>query len=550
MLCTFAISNYKSFDSDTDYTDHYLDLSHSNLRIKQNHVNSEGMLKTAVLFGSNAAGKSNLIDGLRFVKSVITKGCIPKGSNRLYCCNHESNADKPISFLFQILVKTDGFLNDGSNPISMMIPHNDVMPQLRAFVNYELTLSLKETRRGFHILHESLDVMDGRDSIQFCCRDSPESRQEVEQNVSTLKYEIRELRDRIAELHCKIEESLPLGNLSVDEKELFLILNDVKNDTQMQMQEELNTLQLELDTKQRALSIESSKRNSLRADQSFLSYDPDIEYLRKNHILNNEINLGYASAIIKAVFHWFDYNLEIIDPYGFVLPELDTESFLKISDKIREFDVNVSQVGWIDVTDAKDISSLFSRLHPDELDKIMKCHSNSIRDKIECSTIVGNLSGIFKFSFWNGEKSIKKLVTYHNTSIPHDLIEESDGTKRIIELSSILINQPSDKVYIVDELDRRLHPLLTKRFVDLFLTDYSPEADNKQLIISTHESRLLTTEMFRADEIWFVDRDEDGCSFLHRAIDCDVPFDKRIDKIYLEEGAFGGIPHIKSNSEL
>ena len=545
MLYAFALSNYKSFDYGESYGNHYFDMSPFDLRSKQNHINSEGLLKSAVLFGSNASGKSNLIDGLRFVKSVVTKGCLPKGSGNYYCYNHDSNLNKPISFLFQILVKTNGFLNNDVNPISIVDFGNHIVSPARTFVNYEISLNLKDNKKGFHIVYESLDVSDGRDSVNYCKRYSEESIADVEGKISSLKYEIRDLSDRISDLQNRMGASLPSDEFNDEDNDLSFILSDSRTDVQKQLQEEIESLRLEINSKRYALSREIAAKKTLRVDQSFLSYDPDVEDLKSGCNLNESVDINYVLAVIKAVYHWFDYTLEIIDPYGFVLPELDTDSFVKISEKVKDFDVNISRIGWVDVFDESEISHVLSHIHPDDVERILKCYHNSIRDKVESSTIVGNLSSIFKFSFWRGERSVKKLVTYHGSNIPHDLAEESDGTKRIIELLSILINQSSDKVYVVDELDRRLHPLLTKLFMDLFLLDSSSSSDNKQLIITTHESRLLTTKMFRADEIWFMDRDEDGCSTLHRASELGISFDKKLDKIYLEDGLLGGIPSIR-----
>ncbi len=544
MLNMFALSNYKSFNYDENYSDQYIELIPNDIRSKTNHVNSEGLLKDAVIFGSNAAGKSNLIDGLRFVKQIITKESLPKGSNVFYCRNDELNADNPISFLFQILVKVEDFIDENSRESLFRAAEHIVSPP-RMFINYEISVLLNDGRKGFHILHESLDVSDGRDIIQYCSRDSPRNKSEVESEIARLKSEIRSLRDRISKLHSKLDDIMASGDMSDEDLDLMLIMNDPDDGEAHQIQAEIDDLMLDLESKNLKLAEESKKINHLRADQSFLSYSPDMDYLSRSCSINDSIDSSELNAVIKAVYHWFDYNLEIIDPYGFVLPELDTDSFVRISDKIREFDVGISRIDWVSVNDPDEVSSILSHLHLDELDRINKCRSNSIRDKIECSAIVGNLSGIFKISFWSGERSVKKLVTYHDSDKPHDLFEESDGTKRIIELSSILVNQPSDKVYVVDELDRRLHPLLTRRFMELFLSDDSKGSDNKQLIITTHESRILTTELFRADEIWFADRDEGGYSSIHRASDAGVPFDKRLDRIYLEDGSFGGIPHIQ-----
>ena len=99
-------------------------------------------------------------------------------------------------------------------------------------------------------------------------------------------------------------------------------------------------------------------------------------------------------------------------------------------------------------------------------------------------------------------------------------------------------------MYVVDELDRRLHPVLTRRFIELYLEDITEGSKKRQLIVTTHETRLLTTELFRIDEIWFIEHDDAGCSNITGALEKGVTFNKHLDRIYLEDKALGGVPRI------
>lgn len=76
--------------------------------------------------------------------------------------------------------------------------------------------------------------------------------------------------------------------------------------------------------------------------------------------------------------------------------------------------------------------------------------------------------------------------------------EESDGTKRLIELLDVILHDDEEKVFIIDELDRSLHPQMTIKFVETFLK-FSKEK-NTQLIITTHESNLMDLNILRRDE--------------------------------------------------
>lgn len=125
--------------------------------------------------------------------------------------------------------------------------------------------------------------------------------------------------------------------------------------------------------------------------------------------------------------------------------------------------------------------------------------------------------------------------------ISFELKEESEGTRRFLNLVPILYdNQSEDRVYIVDELDRRLHPHLTRKFLELFL---NPAIKSKsQLIFTTHDVHLQDQELLRRDEIWFVEKDlNSGASVLYPLTDLRVRKDLKLDKAYMH-GRFGAIP--------
>jgi len=113
--------------------------------------------------------------------------------------------------------------------------------------------------------------------------------------------------------------------------------------------------------------------------------------------------------------------------------------------------------------------------------------------------------------------------------------EESDGTLRIIDLIPWLFS--GNKVSLVDELDRSLHPALSYRLLELFLEKPS----TTQLIVTTHESHLLTSDLLRRDEVWFVEKDREGASKLYSLEDFAPRKDKDIRKGYLQ-GRYGAIP--------
>ncbi|NOX45474.1 MAG: AAA family ATPase, partial [Chlorobi bacterium] len=102
-------------------------------------------------------------------------------------------------------------------------------------------------------------------------------------------------------------------------------------------------------------------------------------------------------------------------------------------------------------------------------------------------------------------------------------------------------------VYLIDEIDRSMHPILTKGILDYFLNQLI--FSKGQLIVTTHESNLLDLEMFRKDEIWFVEKNQFGSSSFYSLLEFKPRADKDIKKGYLN-GRFGAIPFLSNSKDL
>ena len=128
--------------------------------------------------------------------------------------------------------------------------------------------------------------------------------------------------------------------------------------------------------------------------------------------------------------------------------------------------------------------------------------------------------------------------SHNNLNSLFSLEEASDGTIRLLDLLEILL-AGDNKIYVVDELDRCLHPSLTYKFIETFLAEAKKK--NIQLIVTTHESRLMDFDLLRRDEIWFVDKKMNGETDIYSLDEYNERFDKKIDKAYLD-GRYGGVP--------
>ena len=97
------------------------------------------------------------------------------------------------------------------------------------------------------------------------------------------------------------------------------------------------------------------------------------------------------------------------------------------------------------------------------------------------------------------------------------------------------------KVFIVDELDRCLHTMLTSCLIKDFVTSCGP-GTRKQLLFTTHDLLLMDQSLMRRDEMYIAQRGTDGCSELVGLAEFEgIRFDKDLIRSYLD-GRFGGIP--------
>ena len=129
---------------------------------------------------------------------------------------------------------------------------------------------------------------------------------------------------------------------------------------------------------------------------------------------------------------------------------------------------------------------------------------------------------------------------HHNKSFyEFGFDEESDGTRRLFDLMDMLLNKREDVLYVVDELERSLHPKLTERFLQLFMQLHDEQ--RMQLLFTTHESSIMDQAIFRRDEIWFVERNAENASSIYSLDRFKERYDKVLSKAYLE-GRYGAIP--------
>jgi len=123
-----------------------------------------------------------------------------------------------------------------------------------------------------------------------------------------------------------------------------------------------------------------------------------------------------------------------------------------------------------------------------------------------------------------------------------DISEESDGTRKLFEFTGGWLHAlKHGATLLVDELDRSLHPHMTRFLVGLFHS--RSNTNNAQLVFTTHDTTLLDTDLLRRDQIWFVEKDENQASHLYSLLEYSPRKDEALERGYLK-GRYGAIPFI------
>jgi len=253
---------------------------------------------------------------------------------------------------------------------------------------------------------------------------------------------------------------------------------------------------------------------------------------------------------VEEVFDWFSNRLKIIFPNTkykglsfnlhmkeeFVKPlETMLKFFQTGIDKIRKDKIKVEQLTDVD-------NSIIAKIQRDLKPK--KAILLTSRD--------GKANYTFQLDL-NGNLQVFKLRTEHkrmnNGPITFEMSEESDGSLRMIDFIPALIDMTHNpSVYLVDEIDRSLHPMLTYELFEYYFNKICNNRDT-QLICTTHESNLLDLNLFRSDEVWFVEKDKKGSSHITSLVEYKPRPDVNLKTGYLQ-GRYGAIPFFGNLNDL
>ena len=257
---------------------------------------------------------------------------------------------------------------------------------------------------------------------------------------------------------------------------------------------------------------------------------------------------GKGIGAIMSARKWFE-NLNIIFPYthraDFPLRVVNDTQFRTV---MREL---LTYFG----TGISDLCRVESK--PEELgvpDEIRQKIEESLDGKEEKAGVVIHNENRFIFAEKDKAKNLKwyELKTIHKreggkSNYIFELFEESDGTSRLFDFIPMLIDmRANDAVYVIDEVDRSLHPMLTLKLLEMYNSLLGSDSQT-QLICTTHESSLLSAAPIRQDEVWFVEKDKNGESHLSSL--CEYKPRENVRRGYLN-GRYGAVPFFGELSNI
>jgi len=248
----------------------------------------------------------------------------------------------------------------------------------------------------------------------------------------------------------------------------------------------------------------------------------------------------------KKALEWFTTDLVPIMPFsrpsGLPLQlELDKAFYDFASEVMQSFNTGIRSIQ-VDTIPIEDFFGEEDKQQAERITAELKANPSKIRPfRTEHEEILFVLKGDKAFA--------KRLYFLHDTDggiEKFTAAEESDGTNRLLDyLPAFYTAIKTKRIYLIDEIERSIHPLLIKELIKKFSHD---ELTKGQLIFSTHESNLLDQDIFRPDEIWFAEKNN-GATEVYALSEFKEHHTIDIRKGYLN-GRYGGIPFLGNLKDL
>ncbi len=180
-----------------------------------------------------------------------------------------------------------------------------------------------------------------------------------------------------------------------------------------------------------------------------------------------------------------------------------------------------------------------------DVESLPKEMPKELRDKIVKEAKEGNVEYFSDAMFVRKKYDSNKKPANENAALSFD-DNESAGTQKFFAiLGPILDVIENGYILVVDELDSKLHPNLVCKIISLFNSEkLNPK--NAQLVFNTHDTNLLSSGLFRRDQIWFTEKNKYGEARLYSLADFksdEVKKYESFEENYIR-GKYGAVPFL------
>ena len=251
----------------------------------------------------------------------------------------------------------------------------------------------------------------------------------------------------------------------------------------------------------------------------------------------NTMNESVCAEAMKFFTESIVFSREFEDLPGQIRLNYHNNNVLKsMKQYAQRADVGITDMKFEMKNTEIDVDDTIPEDAPPELSRALKSFVSALSDnsqvKMQRNEIKARTyhTGISK----NGEISQYEL----------GLEDESDGTLRLMALAAA-IDRTIDNggIFVADELEKGLHPLLTEYIVNKFQNS-EINKNHAQLIFTTHDTEIMRQHFLDADQFYFVDKDrQTGESELYSVDGLGKKNNADIRTGYLI-GKFGGVPEL------
>lgn len=243
-----------------------------------------------------------------------------------------------------------------------------------------------------------------------------------------------------------------------------------------------------------------------------------------------------VSEIFKKLFLFFLNKLVVVDSFTNVYSIINDTNIDSIICKLRDYDTGIKSAKFVKVENDSIYRYLPAPLAKDLISQLIKSPQNAISIGHENELL------LLKKTENNSISLYRLLVKHYNISNDFSFADESNGTKRLSYLIGILLSKSSnDRVYVIDEIEKGSHPNLIRKLIQDFQA--LNKETNAQLIFTSHLPSLMDN-VLRRDEIFFIEKNNKGCSNIYSLYDFKDRSTTTIAKKYLD-GRFGATPDLE-----